>query len=98
MRPFLAIVFLTIFSFQILPVKEIGKILWNGTMTEEVHEHGPTHKKLVQVFPDKNWYQHFLNTVHMGSKNNSDFSHALRAEALIPTVSLEVPLQPPNLV
>ena len=38
MRIFLASVFLFIFSLQILPVKEIGKILFKGTMTEEIHE------------------------------------------------------------
>ena len=41
MKLFLASVFLFIFSLQILPVKEIGKILFKGTMTEEIHEaHG----------------------------------------------------------
>ncbi len=38
MRLFLAYIFLFIFSFQILPVKEIGKMLCKGTMTEEIHE------------------------------------------------------------
>lgn len=38
MRQWLAYIFITIFSFQILPVKEIGKILFKGQVTEEVHE------------------------------------------------------------
>jgi hypothetical protein len=38
MRKLLAYIFLTIFSFQVLPVKEIGKILFKGMMTEEIHE------------------------------------------------------------
>ncbi len=33
--------FLLIFSFQVLPVKEIGKILFKGTMIEEIHEAAP---------------------------------------------------------
>lgn len=40
MRHFLAYVFIMIFSFQVLPVKELGKILFKGQMTEEVHEMG----------------------------------------------------------
>lgn len=40
MRHFLAYVFLIIFSFQVLPVKEIGKILFKAQMTEEIHEAG----------------------------------------------------------
>jgi hypothetical protein len=38
MKKWLAYIFLTIFSFQVLPVKEIGKILFKGQMTEEIHE------------------------------------------------------------
>ena len=38
MRRLLASVFLFLFSFQIMPVKEIGKVLFNGLMTEEIHE------------------------------------------------------------
>lgn len=38
MKRFLAYIFLAIFSFQVLPVKELGKILFKGQMTEEVHE------------------------------------------------------------
>lgn len=38
MRPFLATFFLLIFSFQVLPVKEIGKLLFKAQTTEEVHE------------------------------------------------------------
>lgn len=38
MKVFLASFFLLIFSFQVLPVKEIGKLLFKQTLTEEIHE------------------------------------------------------------
>jgi hypothetical protein len=38
MKKFVAYIFLFIFSFQVLPVKEIGSILFKGQMTEEIHE------------------------------------------------------------
>lgn len=38
MKHFVAYIFLIIFSFQVLPVKELGKVLFKGQMTEEVHE------------------------------------------------------------
>ncbi|WP_276132531.1 hypothetical protein [Polluticoccus soli] len=38
MKKFIAYIFLLIFSFQVLPVKEIGSILFKGQMTEEIHE------------------------------------------------------------
>jgi len=38
MKQLLASIFLIIFSFQVLPVKELGKLLFKNTMTEEVHE------------------------------------------------------------
>ncbi len=41
MKIVLASIFMLIFSFQVLPVKEIGKLLFKGTMTEEIHESEP---------------------------------------------------------
>ena len=38
MKVFLASFFLLIFSMQVIPVKEIGKLLYKGVMTEERHE------------------------------------------------------------
>jgi len=38
MKKILTCIFLTIFSFQVLPVKELGKWLYKGMMTEEIHE------------------------------------------------------------
>ncbi|MBS1773134.1 MAG: hypothetical protein JST82_09740 [Bacteroidetes bacterium] len=38
MKTVIAYIFLFIFSFQVLPVKELGKLLFKGQMTEEVHE------------------------------------------------------------
>lgn len=39
MRLILASFLLTIFSFQILPIRAIGKILFKAQLTEELHEH-----------------------------------------------------------
>lgn len=38
MKHLVAYLFLIIFSFQVLPVKEIGKILFKNQLTEEVKE------------------------------------------------------------
>lgn len=38
MRQWIAYLFLALFSFQVLPVKEIGKILFKSQTTEEIHE------------------------------------------------------------
>lgn len=38
MKAILASFFLLVFSFQVLPVKELGKVLFKGTMAEEIHE------------------------------------------------------------
>lgn len=96
MKKFLAIIFLTIFAFQVLPVKAIGKILWDGQMTEEVHEHGPCHKKMAPNDHDKFWYLHFIAQPDIESKRVVSCQHALRDEALIQCHHLDVPLQPPN--
>lgn len=38
MRKLLAGILLLIISFQAMPVKELGKILYQGLITEEIHE------------------------------------------------------------
>ena len=38
MRHFLAYLMLTIFSFQVLPVKELGRFIAKGQLTEEIHD------------------------------------------------------------
>lgn len=38
MKTYIAYIFLFIFSFQVLPVKEIGRILYKGLITEERSE------------------------------------------------------------
>jgi len=96
MKKFLAIIFLTIFAFQVLPIKAIGKILASGQMTEEVHEHGPCHKKMTPADHDKFWYLHFISTPHIDTEPRLCFKHAMRAEALINSPHLDDPLQPPN--
>jgi hypothetical protein len=42
MRLRLAYLFLFIFSFQVLPIKEVGKLLFKSQMTEEIHETAPS--------------------------------------------------------
>ena len=38
MKKLIAYIFLFIFSFQVLPIKEIGKILFKNQLTEEIKE------------------------------------------------------------
>lgn len=97
MRRLLAILFLTIFTIQLLPLRVIGKMLWNNQMTEEVHENGPCQKKMTNDTHDKFWYLHFITPPSAESEIKTCFKHAFRDEALIKCPHLEVPLQPPNM-
>lgn len=97
MRKALAILFLTIFTIQILPIRAIGKMLWNSQMTEEVHEHGPCHKKMTNDNHDKFWYLHFITPPGAEQETRTCFKHAFRDETLFKCPHLEVPLQPPNI-
>lgn len=96
MKKVAAILFLTIFTFMMLPVKQIGKMLWDSQMTEEVHEHGPCHKKMTSNDHDKFWYHHLFSTASIEGSDAICYKHASRAEALIKCHHLDVPLQPPN--
>jgi len=57
MKKWLAYIFLTIFSFQVLPVKEIGKILFKGQMTEEIHEADVTDGSSSKIKKDADPYR-----------------------------------------
>lgn len=94
MKKLLAIIFLAIFTFQILPVKAIGKLLCSNQMTEEVHEHGCS-KKMTNDH-NKLWYLHFMTAPNAENEPEICFKHAFRDEALIKCLHLDVPLQPPN--
>lgn len=46
MKQLLAYIFILIFSFQVLPVKELGKLLMKGNLTEEIKETDASEGKL----------------------------------------------------
>jgi len=94
MRKLLAILFLSIFAFQVLPVKAIGKILCSNQMTEEVQEHSCA-KKMTNDH-DRFWYLHYMVSASVENTTQVCYKHALRDEALIKCHHLEVPVQPPN--
>lgn len=60
MKPWLAGLFLFIFSFQVLPVKELGELLFKSVLTEEVqHDCTETNvevKKLTEPFVHPSTY------------------------------------------
>lgn len=97
MKTALAILFLSIFSFQLLPVKEIGKLIASQSMAEEIHETGNFGNPIKEVKLKHSWLPNFLTP----SKDNlhllSHSKFALRAETLIIWFNNDVLLQPPNL-
>lgn len=97
MKKLAAILFLTIFTLMMLPLKQIGKMLWDNQMTEEVHEHGPCHKKMTNNNDhDKFWYHHLFAPIRVEDSKIVCYKHASRPVALIKCHHLDVPLQPPN--
>ena len=70
-------------------------MLWNNQMTEEVHDHVPLQKKINTNDHDKFWYLDFPSSKTV-TESSPSYLHALRDEALIKCLHLEVLLQPPN--
>lgn len=95
MKKFIAVIFLTIFTMQLLPIKAIGKLLCSNQMTEEVHEESPLQKKMNTPDHDKFWYLDYPGTTSI-TESAPCYIHALRDEALIKCMHLDVLLQPPN--
>ena len=90
--------FLIIFSFQVLPVKQLGKMLFKNMMTEEIHEcssadDGPTKlKKSTEYF--KLFEDQPLARISYLSNKVSTALHA--AEALPNTHIPDIFAPPPN--
>ena len=103
MKKLLAYIFLFIFSFQILPVKELGKMLFKNQLTEEIKETGDAEgesgeslklKKDSDPFHHSEWSGE--NTARI--KHLSDFLDVVfhEAERLPSHHIAEIPTPPPN--
>lgn len=97
MKKLIAIALLLVFLVQIIPVKEVGKLLTSGQMTEELQHDGSAkkqnpneevHKKLFfhsALIPSSNANLRLLT----GLQNTNE-------QARINTLLLEVLIQPPD--
>lgn len=96
MRKLLAILFLGIFSSQLLPIEDVGRILWKGQLTEEINEHGTSKTATPSNEENKLWYHGYaaFSASHLGEGPGS--KHLMLEEALIKCHHPEVLLQPPN--
>ncbi len=78
-----------------MPVKEVGKMLWSQTTSEEEVTPQGLVQQLQPVF-NKLWYLDFSGSAdQFDSKNNQTF--IIVDEALIKCFHLEVLTQPPNI-
>lgn len=96
MRKRLAYLFLVIFSFQVLPVKEVGGMLFEGLLTEEIHEtlhgaddHQSKSKKRTESLDI------VLSNVHL----ESQIQTAMQCQEHLPAAYVpDIPTPPPNFI
>jgi hypothetical protein len=100
MRPLIAYLFIIIFSLQIIPIKEIGEILYKGQITEEeVHGYGHnTDDSNTKVKKDNGPYfgsaaQNHTRIICLSQKLNTAIH---RAENLPQNFVPEIITPPPN--
>lgn len=102
MKKCLAILFLAIFSFQVLPVKVLGKFLGSGQNVEEVQNEGDTgdspDSKVIKFGEDQiiTDYSLDMQANRYGfDEKMSAFIH--RAESLPSVHIVEMPTPPPDI-
>lgn len=102
MRHLIAYFFILVFSLQIIPIKEIGEILFKGQITEEeVHGHSQSTddnsklKKQNGPNPFPSSYQDY-NRISCLSQRLNTAIH--RAEILPPHFVPEIITPPPNII
>lgn len=94
MRKFIAIICLAIFSFQVIPVRALGKLLASAQMTEEIpHDcnaksSNDLNKKLFVPIS-------FATAISFENATES-FAGFITTEALFKCLHLDVLIQPPN--
>lgn len=64
-KKIITIFFLTLFITQLLPIKQVGKLIAGATMTEELPETGSS--KSTASFMDSKW---FLTSSNFGAKGD----------------------------
>lgn len=88
---------MSIFLFQVIPVKELGQLLASGQMTEELqHDNAPKKQNLNEEVHKKLFIPR--NYLIADGLNNQLAATGLFSadEALIKCLHLEVLIQPPN--
>ncbi len=102
MRLFLALIFLTIFSFQVLPLKVIGKLLAKAQTTEEVQEDDADvdgfDGKVVKFQDDQNVeHNTFGNLAASVLYFNNKLSTLIHSSEKLPLVHVtKIPSPPPD--
>ncbi|ANI87903.1 hypothetical protein A9P82_00340 [Arachidicoccus ginsenosidimutans] len=97
MKKILAILCLIIFSFQVIPVKAVGKLLSSGQITEDVqHADTPVKQMTDDDSLSKFWTSHHYFAVSSPSSFSLSKRFYITDDALIKCHHLEVLLQPPN--
>jgi len=101
MRKLLAILFLTIFSFQVLPLKVIGKLLGSSQNTEEVHNDGSSEDgqgaKLAKFGDDLLAFHHTPDLFASRQYFDVKVTAFIHMAELLPSVHVaEIPSPPPD--
>ncbi len=102
MRRFLALIFLIIFSFQVLPLKAIGKLLAKGQTTEEVQEDGAGiddfDGKVVKFQEEQNFASHSNNNLAASVRYfNEKLTALIHMAEKLPLVHVtKIPSPPPD--
>src|SRR4051812_24925994 len=97
LKKFIALICLIVFCTQVIPLRQIGAILFNNQITEEIAHSSEGGKKLAN---EKDAYAYFPSVFNFqiqtlsGTNDKSIYAHS----RLIKLHIAEVPTPPPNLV
>lgn len=96
LKKVIALFCLSVVSLQILPVKQIGSILFNNQITEEIAHADISKKQTAKNESDQYLVPHLnYNTQESADTNNYDTQACF---ALVQLHYAEVPTPPPNVV
>lgn len=94
-KKIITIFFLSVFLTQLLPLREVGKLIAGATMTEELPETGSS--KATAGFMDAKWFLFSQNHCNKGFNTSGQSQYIHFSETLPLRLLSDIQTPPPNI-
>jgi hypothetical protein len=92
----IALFLIALISFQVLPLKELGSLLYKASLLEEIFETSGSNEEIKDLNDSCNWETiGLMHSLQQNFDNNSCTTNAIRNFSFASRIIDEPPTQPP---